>query len=124
MPIQLFRKTEFTSVDVAKSDPTVSCDVVAMRAEPSELDVTMELLAKAVLPVPPLAIVLEKEPAPTQALLTAKHPVVMLKPTLDVVVPLAPPRMLRAWTVVVPFDVIVKAEIVDVAYVVGDDVAR
>ena len=40
------------------------------------------------------------------------------------VVPLAPPRMFRAWSVVVPLDVIEKAELVDVAYVVGDDVAR
>ena len=30
MPIQLFRKTEFVSDDVASSDPTVSCDVVAI----------------------------------------------------------------------------------------------
>ena len=40
------------------------------------------------------------------------------------VVPLAPPRMFRAWTVVVPFAVMEKAELVDVAYVVGEEVAR
>ena len=40
----------------------------------------------------------------------------MLNPTAEVVVPLAPPRMLRAWTVVVPFDVMEKAELVDVAF--------
>ena len=40
----------------------------------------------------------------------------MLKPTLEVVVPLAPPRMFRAWSVVVPFCVIEKAVAVDVAY--------
>ena len=47
-------------VEVEISDPTVSCDVVAMIAVPPEFDVMMELLAKAVLPVPPLAMVLLK----------------------------------------------------------------
>ena len=48
----------------------------------------------------------------------------MLKPTVEVVVPLAPPRMFRAWSVVVPFAVMEKAVCDDVAYVVGDDVAK
>ena len=38
------------------------------------------------------------------------------KPTALVVVPLAPPRISRAWSVVVPLAVIEKAELVDVAY--------
>ena len=124
IPIQLLRKMEFTRVDVESSDPTVSCDVVAMRAEPSEFETMMELAAKAVLPVPPLAMVLEKEPAPTQVLFIAKHPLLMLNPTVAVVVPLAPPRMFRDWSVVVPFAVMEKAVCDDVAYVVGEDVAR
>ena len=99
----MFRKTFEASVDVDRSDPTVSCDVVAMKAEPSAFDVMMELLAKLVLPVAPLDMVLEKDPAPIQVLETAKHPVVMLKPTVAVEVPLAPPRMFSAWSVVVPF---------------------
>ena len=49
----------------------------------------------------------------------------MEKPTLDVVVPLAPPRMFRAWSVVVPFCVIEKGLEDDVvANVVADDVAK
>jgi hypothetical protein len=48
----------------------------------------------------------------------------MENPTVDVVVPEAPPRMFRAWSVVVPFEVIEKAVADDVANVVGDDVAR
>ena len=49
----------------------------------------------------------------------------MEKPTEDVVVPEAPPRMFSAWSVVVPLDVIEKAlEAEVVANVVGDDVAR
>ena len=51
-------------VDVERSDPTVNCDVVATRAEPSEFEVMMELAAKAVLPVPPLEILLVKDPFP------------------------------------------------------------
>ena len=111
----MFRKTFEASVEVDRSDPTVSCDVVAMSEVPSEFEVMMELLAKAVLPVPPFAMVLEKDPLPTQVLLIAKHPFVMLKPTVEVVVPLAPPRMFRAWSVVVPFAVMEKAVCDDVA---------
>jgi hypothetical protein len=48
----------------------------------------------------------------------------MENPTVDVVVPEAPPRMFRDWSVVVPFDVIERAEYVDVPYVVGEAVAR
>ena len=49
----------------------------------------------------------------------------MENPTADVVVPLAPPRMFRAWSVVVPFDVMEKALEDDVvANVVVDDVAK
>ena len=40
-------------VEVEMSEPTVSCDVVATSPVPSAFDVMMELLAKAVLPVPP-----------------------------------------------------------------------
>ena len=43
MPIQLFRNIEFETVDVARSDPTVSCDVVAISDVPSALDVMIEL---------------------------------------------------------------------------------
>ena len=45
----------------------------------------------------------------------AKHPLVMEKPTAEVVVPEVPPRMLSDWTVVVPLAVILKAEADDVA---------
>ena len=48
----------------------------------------------------------------------------MFQPTAEVDVPEAPFRMFRAWSVVVPFAVIEKAELVDVAYVVGDEVAK
>ena len=44
-------------VVVERSDPTVNCDVVEMRAEPSELEVMIELAAKDVEFVPPLATV-------------------------------------------------------------------
>ena len=76
MPRLPVKKDE--EVEVDKSDPTVSCDVVAIRAEPSALDVMMELLAKAVLPVPPLAMVLENEPDPIQFPPIEKQPVVIL----------------------------------------------
>ena len=78
-------------VEVEISDPTVSCDVVAT-SDPEASVVTTEFIGP-----------LKDEPPPTQVLLIAKQPVVMLKPTLEVVVPLAPPRMFRAWSVVVPF---------------------
>ena len=57
MPIQLFRKMEFETVEVERSDPTVSCDVVATSDVPSALDVMMELLGYDVWFVPPLATV-------------------------------------------------------------------
>jgi hypothetical protein len=44
--------------------------------------------------------VLENDPAPTQVPLIAKHPPVMLNPTLDVDV--AKPEMVRPRSVVVP----------------------
>ena len=47
----------------------------------------------------------------------------MFQPTADVGVPEEPPRMLRAGSVVVPFDVMLKAVTVDVANVVGEAVA-
>ena len=53
MPIQLFKKMEFERVEVAKSEPTVSCDDVAMRAVPAAFDVMIEFGEKEVAPVPP-----------------------------------------------------------------------
>ena len=43
IPIQLFRKTEFETVDVDRSDPTVSCDVVAIKFAPVASETKMEL---------------------------------------------------------------------------------
>ena len=43
MPIKLFRKIEFETVEVDRSDPTVSCDVVAISDVPAESDVMIEL---------------------------------------------------------------------------------
>ena len=43
-------------VVVESNDPTVSCDVVAMRADPSALEVMMEFGANDVEFVPPFAI--------------------------------------------------------------------
>ena len=55
IPIQLLVKIEDRSVDVERSDPTVSCDVVAMSDKPSDDDVMMEFAANEVAFVPPLA---------------------------------------------------------------------
>ena len=41
-------------VVVEMSEPTVNCEVVAIRAEPFELEVMMEFGAKEMEPVPPL----------------------------------------------------------------------
>ncbi len=53
-------------VVVESIEPTVSCEPVAIRAEPSKLDVIIELGAKEVDPVPPLAMVLLNDPPPIQ----------------------------------------------------------
>ena len=71
------------AVVVAIKLPTVSCVPVAIRAEPSELDVIMELLAKYVEPVPPFAMVLEKEPPPTHVPAMEKQPDLTLTPPVD-----------------------------------------
>ena len=42
-------------VVVARIEPTVSCEVVAMSVVPDELEVTIEFAGKAVALVPPLA---------------------------------------------------------------------
>ena len=66
-------------VVVESREPTVSCDVVAIKAEPSAFDVMMELGAKEVEPVPPFAIVFVKEElVERQVPLIAKQPVEML----------------------------------------------
>ena len=70
-------------VVVERSEPTVSCEPVAIKAEPSALDVMMELLAKYVEPVPPFAMVLEKEPPPTHVPAIEKQPVFTLMPPTD-----------------------------------------
>ena len=113
VPIPREPRKNDVSVVVEMSDPTVSCDVVAT-SEPEAFVVTTEFAGP-----------LKDDPPPIQLLLIAKHPVVMLKPTAPVVVPLAPPRMERACKVVVPFWVIEKGLLLEVvANVVADEVAR
>ena len=83
----------------------------------------MELAAKAVEPVRPLAIVLASvADVERHVPEIAKHPVVMLKPTLEVEV--ASAEMFNPLSVVVPVLEISRAEIVVVEYVVGDAVAK
>jgi hypothetical protein len=55
IPIQLFKNIEFERVEVESSDPTVNCEEVAIRDSPSADEVMMELAAKDVALVPPLA---------------------------------------------------------------------
>ena len=58
-----------------------------MRAVPSAFDVMMEFEAKYVEPVPPLPMVLEKDPPPTQVPAMEKQPVfTFIPPTLENVV--------------------------------------
>ena len=126
MAKRLLRKIEFFVVDVARREETVKSDVVAMRAVPAAFEVTIELGANDVEPVPPFATatVPLRFASERQLLAMEKHPVEIFSPTFDVVV--AWPEMLSPRTVVVPKPVpeISNAEIDVVANVVGDDVER
>ena len=70
-PVQLFRKILFEIVEVESNEPTVSCDVVAMRVVPRESDVMMEFGAKDPEFVPPLATV--RVPVIVERVVVAVH---------------------------------------------------
>ena len=56
MPIPREPRKNDVFVVVEISEPTVSCDVVAMRAVPFAFDVMIEFGANCVAPVPPFGI--------------------------------------------------------------------
>ena len=53
IPVQLLRSTVFVKLEVASSEPTVNCEVVAMRLAPVASETIMELTGNEDCPVPP-----------------------------------------------------------------------
>ena len=112
-------------VDVAMSDPTVSCDVVAINVVPAASETMIEFGAKTEAFVPPLTTGRTpltcdvREICPPRFAIErqleeiAKQPLVILNPTLEVEVARA--EMFNPRRVVVPALEISRAEMDDVA---------